>query len=127
MEILTDAEVREWFAREVPTAEFNGQRVLVIIPDATRTAPLPLLFSALHDRIGATAKQVDVLVALGTHPPMPELAIAKMLGMSDADRTAGTLTRSASEVGTLTRSASEGGTLTRSASFEVAQFVVRFT
>ncbi len=89
MKILTDAEVREWFAREVPASEFDGQRVLVIIPDATRTAPLPLLFSELHDRINATAKQVDVLVALGTHPPMPDAAIAKMLGMSDADRAAG--------------------------------------
>ena len=109
MKTLTDAEVREWFAREVPSNEFAGQRVLVIIPDSTRTAPLPLLFSALHDQIGATAKQVDVLVALGTHPPMPEPAIAKMLGMSDADRSPGTLTRSASEGETLTRSASEGG------------------
>jgi len=89
MKILTAAEVREWFAREVPASEFAGQRVLVIIPDATRTAPLPLLFSALHDRIGTVAKQVDVLVALGTHPPMPEAAIAKMLGLSDTDRAAG--------------------------------------
>ena len=108
MKILADAEVHEWFAREVPTSEFAGQRVLVIIPDATRTAPLPLLFRALHDRIGSAAKQVDVLVALGTHPPMPEAAIAKMLGLSDADRAAGTLTRSASEAGKLTRSVSEG-------------------
>ncbi len=97
MKIFTESEVREWFVREVPTHEFNGQRVLVIIPDATRTAPLPLLFSALHDQIGASAKQVDVLVALGTHPPMPETAIAKMLGMSDADRAAGDVPRSVSE------------------------------
>lgn len=86
---LTDAEVRRWFAREVPANEFANQRVLVIIPDSTRTAPLPLLFSALHDRIGGVAKQVDVLVALGTHPPMPVGAIAKMLGMSDVERSAG--------------------------------------
>ena len=99
MNILTDSEVREWFAREIPAAEFAGQRVLVIVPDSTRTAPLPLLFSALYDRIGVTAKQVDVLVALGTHPPMPEPAIAKMLGMSDADRAVGNVTRSVSEGG----------------------------
>ena len=97
--ILTDTEVREWFACEVPSNEFAGKRVLVIVPDSTRTAPLPLLFSALYERIGETAKQVDVLVALGTHPPMPEAAIAKMLGMSDADRTPASLTRSVSEGG----------------------------
>jgi len=89
MKTLTETEVREWFAREVPASEFTGQRVLLIVPDLTRTAPLPLLFSALHDRIGATAKHVDVLVALGTHPPMPEAAIAKMLGMNAAERAAG--------------------------------------
>lgn len=89
MKTLTETEVREWFAREVPVQEFAGRRVLVIVPDSTRTAPLPLLFSALHDRIGSAAKQVDVLVALGTHPPMPVGAIAKMLGMSDADRVEG--------------------------------------
>lgn len=100
---MTNAEVCEWFARELPPAEFTGQRVLVVIPDATRTAPLPLLFSALYDRIGAAAKQVDVLVALGTHPPMPEAAIAKMLGMSDADRTPTSLTRSVSECGGASR------------------------
>ncbi len=89
MQTMSVPEVREWFAREVPSSEFAGQRVLVIVPDSTRTAPLPLLFSGLYDQIGAVAKQVDVLVALGTHPPMPVEAIAKMLGMSDADRASG--------------------------------------
>jgi len=89
MHILSESQVREWFACQVPANEFANQRVLVIVPDSTRTAPLPLLFSALHDRISAAVKQVDVLVALGTHPPMPEAAIAKMLGMNDADRAAG--------------------------------------
>ena len=43
--VLTDAQVREWFAN-LPTQDFAGKRVLLIIPDATRTAPLPLLFDA---------------------------------------------------------------------------------
>ena len=51
MKTLTDAEVRDWFATQFPASEFRGQRVLVIVPDSTRTAPLPLLFGALHKRI----------------------------------------------------------------------------
>lgn len=89
LKTLSDIEVHKWFARDVPSQEFAGQRVLVIVPDSTRTAPLPLLYSALHERIGSAAKQVDVLVALGTHPPMADKAISKMLGMSEADRVSG--------------------------------------
>ncbi len=48
---------------------FAGQHVLVLIPDHTRTVPLPLLFrlivEILHD-----ARQLDFMVALGTHLPL---------------------------------------------------------
>ncbi len=44
--LLSEAEARLWFSREVPVADFRRKRVLVIVPDATRTAPLPLLFDA---------------------------------------------------------------------------------
>ena len=50
MKILADAEVHEWFAREVPTSEFAGQRVLVIIPDATRKLLVLVHGSSMTDR-----------------------------------------------------------------------------
>ena len=84
---MTDVDVLDWFASTIPTGDFVSKRVLLIVPDATRTAPLPLLFGGLHDAIGDAAAKIDVLVALGTHPPMPEEAIASMLGMSESDRT----------------------------------------
>ncbi len=82
---LDPAAVEEWFGTRVPVEEFIGRRVLVIVPDTTRTAPLPLLFGALHRRIGEAATAVDVLVALGTHPPLEEAVIAEMLGIADLD------------------------------------------
>ena len=84
--LLSDDEVRSWIDREVAAADFQGKRVLVIIPDSTRTAPLPLLFGALYAKLQPAASQIDVLVALGTHPPMPESSICELLGISDADR-----------------------------------------
>ena len=30
----------------------EGKRVLVIIPDGTRTAPIPLMFRLLYEQIG---------------------------------------------------------------------------
>jgi nickel-dependent lactate racemase len=79
--ILSEAAVREWFAHQVPLEDFRGKRVLVLVPDATRTAPLPLLFEALWDRISGVARGLDVLIALGTHPPMSEAQIGRLLGI----------------------------------------------
>ena len=70
--VLTDDDVREWISANVPAADFHDKRMLLIVPDATRTAPLPLLFGALRSHLGPVAKSLDVLVALGTHPAMPE-------------------------------------------------------
>lgn len=78
---LTESEVREWIAANVPVDDFRGKSVLLIIPDATRTAPLPLLFDGISKQLGNEVPTLDVLVALGTHPPMPEEAIAKMIGI----------------------------------------------
>ena len=84
--ILSDEEVRQWFAQNVPAGEFARRRVLLIVPDQTRTAPLPLLFDSLYEQIGSAVGQLDVLVALGTHPPIPEEAICQLLGFSEEDR-----------------------------------------
>jgi nickel-dependent lactate racemase len=69
----------------VDLIDFRDQRVLVIVPDSTRTAPLGTLFPALRSRIGSVAKSLDVLVALGTHPPMPNADIRGMLGLAADD------------------------------------------
>ena len=50
---------------------FRNQRVLVLIPDHTRSLPLPFLFRSLVDVLYET-KQLDFMVALGTHPPLTE-------------------------------------------------------
>jgi nickel-dependent lactate racemase len=79
--LLSEREVRDWFSREIPLCDFQGKRVLVIVPDATRTAPLPLLFDALWSRLTGVAERFQVLIALGTHPPLNEAQIARLLGL----------------------------------------------
>lgn len=86
MQTLSDAEVRQRVTDRLDPNDFSGQRVLLIVPDATRTAPLPLLFDAVHGCLSNVASRIDVLVALGTHPAMPESAICSLLGISDEDR-----------------------------------------
>nr|HET6901137.1 lactate racemase domain-containing protein [Ktedonobacteraceae bacterium] len=62
------------------------KRVLVIIPDGTRSAPIPLLFRLLYEQLGRRVTQLDYLIALGTHPPMPQEAIDHLVGTTAAER-----------------------------------------
>jgi nickel-dependent lactate racemase len=66
--------------------KFFNHRVLVLIPDHTRSLPLPFLFRALVD-ILKDAKQLDFLVALGTHPPLSEDNLNRLVGITQDERT----------------------------------------
>ncbi len=60
--------------------------MLVIIPDGTRTAPIPLLFRLLYEQLGRRVARLDYLIALGTHPPMSDEAIERLVGVTAAER-----------------------------------------
>jgi nickel-dependent lactate racemase len=60
---------------------FTGQRVLVLIPDGTRTLPLPMLFNALVESLHGV-KQLDFMIALGTHPGLSEAQINRLVGIT---------------------------------------------
>jgi lactate racemase len=66
--------------------KFHNQRVLVLIPDHTRSLPLPFLFRSLVDVLYDT-KQLDFMVALGTHPPLGEESINNLVGITSEERT----------------------------------------
>ncbi len=85
LKTLNAERMQNWIYEHVPLDDFRGKRVLMIVPDNTRTAPLPVLFPALRGLLRPVTKSLDVLVALGTHPPMPQEKIRTMLGISDDD------------------------------------------
>jgi nickel-dependent lactate racemase len=79
-------QVRALVAAACPADDYRGRRVLLIIPDGTRTAPVGLMFQALFAQIGGVTKKFDVMLALGTHPAMPADAINQRVGISAAER-----------------------------------------
>src|SRR5437016_2282336 len=79
-------EVAEVIGRVCQVPDYQDKRVLLIVPDGTRTAPVGLLFQTLHRQIGGVTKAFDVLVALGTHQPMSEAAICNRLEISEKER-----------------------------------------
>lgn len=63
----------------------DGRRILVVVPDATRTCPLDAVFRAVHERLTGRARKITVLIALGTHPPMSRTAMLQRLGLTEAE------------------------------------------
>lgn len=84
--ILTDDQVRQWIATNLSREDFRDKRLLLVVPDATRTAPMPLLFDALFKHLRSVVVSFDVMIALGTHPPMSEAQICKLLGIDEKER-----------------------------------------
>ncbi len=76
---LSSAEVEQLVAQMCDAMAGDGRRVLVIIPDGTRTCPLPLLFRLLYKHLSGRVGQLDYLIALGTHPPMASEAIGRLV------------------------------------------------
>lgn len=82
--VLSETVVRETL-RSGLAGRFSGQRVLVLIPDHTRSVPLPLLFETVVEALDDAAA-VDFMVALGTHPPLPEERLLRLVGISAEER-----------------------------------------
>ena len=84
-QLLSDAQIINTL-HEGFEVKFTDQRVLVLIPDRTRSLPLPFLFRSLVD-ILHDAKQLDFMIALGTHPPLSEESLNKLVGITAEERT----------------------------------------
>jgi nickel-dependent lactate racemase len=77
---LTNDEAQEIMRQAVDVMAVDGKRVLVIIPDGTRTMPMPLMFDLFETLLAPRVTALDYLVALGTHPPMTDAQLGKLVG-----------------------------------------------
>ncbi len=83
---LPPGQVRDVVEEACPVKDYRNKKVLLIVPDGTRSAPVGLLFQTLHRQMGGVTTAFDVLIALGTHQPMSETAICHRLDISEAQR-----------------------------------------
>jgi len=77
---LSEAEAHELVEQSIASLAVDGKRVLMIIPDGTRTMPMPLMFSLFQELLAPRVKALDYLVALGTHQPMSDAQLSKLVG-----------------------------------------------
>src|ERR1017187_10068471 len=87
---LTSDEIREIVSTAADELQIAGKRVLTIIPDGTRTMPMPLMFELLQQEIGGRAAACDYLVALGTHPLMRDAQLSSLVGQPVVNGACGT-------------------------------------
>ncbi len=83
---LTEEEVERILVEGLEKLPLAGKRVLVIVPDQTRTMPLPMFFRLLTRHLRPRAKNVDFLVALGTHPPLDDTHMLRLFGLTPDER-----------------------------------------
>lgn len=84
--LVSNEQVREAVGRFFAANDYTGKRILLIIPDNTRSGPIGDIFKIIYEFLGTKAKAVDCLVALGTHQPMSEQQICTRLSMSADER-----------------------------------------
>lgn len=78
--LLEEREVRDVVARAAAALDRRWRRLLVLVPDGTRTMPLPFLASLLEEELGPVTDALDFLVALGTHRPMSDEQLSRLFG-----------------------------------------------
>jgi nickel-dependent lactate racemase len=86
---LTAEEVARLAATGLARMPLDGKRVLAIIPDGTRTMPMPLMYGILAREVQPRVQALDYLVALGTHAPLDDEALARLIGQPVVDGRAG--------------------------------------
>jgi nickel-dependent lactate racemase len=86
---LADDETGEIVSEALSSLAVDGKRVLILIPDSTRSMPMPLMFDLFETYLNPRVKALDYLVALGTHQPMNDGQLSKLVGRAVAGGQAG--------------------------------------
>jgi nickel-dependent lactate racemase len=82
-ETLDDAAVHDFVVRQLAVEDLDGRSVCVLVPDGTRSCPLPMLLDAVREALVGRAANVTVMVALGTHAAMTPDHLDRHLGAHD--------------------------------------------
>jgi hypothetical protein len=85
-EHLSPEQVSIFVRDQLAAADLDDKRVCLVVPDGTRTCPLPLLMSAAYEALQDRAAAVTVVIALGTHQGMEEDHLARHLGFAPGAR-----------------------------------------
>jgi len=84
--IIDREEIRNDISEVFSRFNLRGKKLLIIIPDNTRSAPVDTFFKLFHREYSGRVKKLDYLVALGTHPLLSEDGMLSRVGISREEK-----------------------------------------
>ncbi len=82
---VSRGELEAFVAGHLADIDVDGRSVALIIPDDTRSCPLPMLLGAVHRNLVDRASTMVCVIALGTHEYMTPDEIARWVGGDPAE------------------------------------------
>jgi len=83
---LDSSQTGEAIAEFFTERDYTGKRILLIVPDNTRSGPVDDIFKIIFNCLDQKVKAIDCLIALGTHQPMTEEQICTRLSIKPSER-----------------------------------------
>jgi nickel-dependent lactate racemase len=77
---LSDAELAAFVERNLAPLPLDGKDVVLVVPDGTRSMPLPLVMGIVHKALVGRVSKLTAVIALGTHSYMEPHEIERMFG-----------------------------------------------
>jgi len=79
-QLLDPTEVRAFLRARFDALDLDRRSLCLVIPDATRSCPLPLLLDAIYEAVKVRVSSCTAVIALGTHAPMSDEGIRALVG-----------------------------------------------
>ncbi|OPX31513.1 MAG: hypothetical protein B1H40_03930 [Candidatus Latescibacteria bacterium 4484_181] len=83
---LSREELSALCKEALQTRDYRDKRILVVIPDTTRSGPVDIFFRSISEQLLDRTRKLDFIVALGTHPILDETKLYRHLGITREER-----------------------------------------
>jgi nickel-dependent lactate racemase len=84
--MLTESQIETIVAQGIASIDVRDKKVLVIVPDRTRTMPMPLFFRLLTQYLLPEVAALDFMIALGTHAGLSEESMLAHMGITPEEK-----------------------------------------
>ncbi|MEI2730899.1 MAG: lactate racemase domain-containing protein [Dermatophilaceae bacterium] len=80
-EVLTESALDAFVADQLRDLPIDGAAVALVVPDGTRSCPLPMLMRVMHRHLVGRVGSLTAVIALGTHSYMEPDEIDRLFGV----------------------------------------------
>jgi nickel-dependent lactate racemase len=84
--LLNEQQVFDLCQEAFDKKDLSDKRLLFVIPDHSRTAPIDVMFRVMYQLLADRVKTLDFIIALGTHPPVGDEVINERVGITQEER-----------------------------------------